>query len=70
MHIIVTDQSALRVKSEKVEKKEDAFEKLQPVNKVRGWHFSNEYVDDDNNVFKKGKFIGNDPTKTPTSKKA
>ena len=55
------------------EKKEDPAEKLEekkPVNKIRGWHFSNEYVDDEHNVFKKGKFIGNDPNKTPTSKKA
>jgi len=51
-----------KVAEEPVEKK--------PVNKIRGWHFSNEYVDDEHNVFKKGKFIGNDPNKTPTSKKA
>lgn len=41
-----------------------------PVNKIRGWHFKKEYVDDEHNVFEKGKFIKNDPTKTPTSKKA
>jgi hypothetical protein len=43
---------------------------IKPVNKVQGWHFLKEFVDDDHNVFQKGKFIGNDPTKIPTSKKA
>ncbi len=27
-----------------------------PVNKPRGWHFKAEFVDDDGNVFKKGKY--------------
>jgi len=43
---------------------------IKPVNKVRGWHFLKEFVDNDHNVFKKGKFIENDPSKIPTSKKA
>lgn len=51
-------------------KKKVTEEIIKPVNKIRGWHFSSEFVDDKHNVFKKGKFIGNDPTKTPTSKKA
>jgi len=44
--------------------------KKKPQNKVRGWHFMNEFVDDNHDVYQKGKFIGNDPSKTPTSKKA
>ncbi|NMC58034.1 MAG: hypothetical protein GYA51_01360 [Candidatus Methanofastidiosa archaeon] len=43
---------------------------IKPVNKIQGWHFLKEFVDDDHNVFQKGKFIGNDPSKIPTSKKA
>ena len=42
----------------------------KPVNKMRGWHLMTEFVDDEHNVFNKGKFIMNIPTKTPTSKKA
>jgi hypothetical protein len=44
--------------------------KIVPVNKMRGWHLFDEYVDDEHNVFKKGKFVEHDSTKTPTSKKA
>ena len=43
---------------------------FQPVYKMRGWHLMKEYVDDDHNVFSKGKFIDHNPDKTPTSKKA
>lgn len=43
---------------------------VKPVNKVKGWHFLKEFVDDAHNVFQKGKFIGHDPFKIPTSKKA
>ena len=43
---------------------------IKPVNKMRGWHLFDEYVDDGYNVFKKGKFVEHDSTKTPTSKKA
>jgi hypothetical protein len=35
--------------------------KVQPVNKKRGWHMMKEYVDDEGNVFNKGKFSHNDP---------
>jgi outer membrane biosynthesis protein TonB len=42
----------------------------KPINPIRGWHFMAEYVDDNHDVFRKGKFIGNDPAKTPNSKKA
>jgi hypothetical protein len=42
----------------------------KPVNKMLGWHLMKEYVDDDHNVFSKGKFIENNPDKIPTSKKA
>lgn len=45
-------------------------EDKKPVNKQSGWHFMNEFVDDEYNVFHKGKYIENDPSKTPTSKKA
>lgn len=41
-----------------------------PINKIRGWHLMGEYIDDDHNVFEKGKFVRRDPSKTPTSKKA
>lgn len=43
----------------------------QPVNKVRGWHFKNEYIDDDGNVFKKGKYshtLDKKPEKKPEDK--
>jgi len=43
---------------------------MKPVNKMNGWNLYGEYVDDEHNVFNKGKYIGKDPTKTPTSKKA
>lgn len=43
---------------------------VKPVNKVQGWHFLKEFVDDNHNVFQKGKFVINDPSKIPTSKKA
>ena len=46
------------------------LENIKPVNKQNGWHFMKEFVDDEHNVFHKGKYIENDPTKTPTSKKA
>jgi len=42
----------------------------KPQNRVRGWHFMNEYVDNNHDVYERGKFVGNDPSKTPTSKKA
>ena len=48
----------------------DDKRKITPSNKVRGWNMMKEFVDDENNVFRRGKFIENDPTKTPTSKKA
>jgi len=42
-----------------------------PANKIKGWHFMNEFVDKDHNIFKKGRLIGHDPSKPPTeSKKA
>jgi len=46
---------------------EEKPEEIKPVNKVRGWHFMDEFVDDEYNVFKKGKFILNNPEKIPTS---
>jgi hypothetical protein len=59
------------ISNKKIEKKEGKKEeKKSPVNKMRGWHLMKEYIDDENNIFKKGKYIGKDPDKTPTSKKA
>jgi len=55
---------------ENPENKLDLAPSVKPVNKIRGWHFSSEYVDDEHNVFNKGKWIGKDVSKTPTSKKA
>lgn len=52
------------------EKIKEATKDMKPVNKTRGWHFANEYIDDEHNVFHRGKFVGKDPSKTPTSKKA
>lgn len=48
----------------------DPSENIQPINKMRGWHLMKEYVDDDHNIFEKGKWVGKDPEKIPTSKKA
>ena len=31
-------------------------EKIEPSNKPRGWHFKNEFIDDEGKVFKKGKY--------------
>jgi hypothetical protein len=54
-----------------VEKSKDPEKNTQkPVNKMRGWHLMNEYVDDEYNVFSKGLFVTQDAEKTPTSKKA
>lgn len=41
----------------------------KPVNKQAGWHFRKEYVDQEHNVFELGKFVGKDPSKTPTPPK-
>ena len=54
----------------KFEKGKDDKYHPAPTNKMRGWHLMKEYVDDDHNVFSKGKFIEHNPDKTPTSKKA
>jgi len=40
---------------------------INPVNKIRGWHLLKEFVDKEFNVFNKGKFIENDPSKIPTT---
>lgn len=47
-------------------------EKIEPVNKQRGWHLKKKYVDDDGNIFNKGKYIGkidNDENKHPPESK-
>jgi hypothetical protein len=43
--------------------------KINPSNKIKGWHLMSEFVDKDFNVFNKGKFIKNDPKKKPTELK-
>lgn len=62
-----SDIDESKQKKEKTKKKKDLNK--QPVNKVRGWHLLNEYVDDEFNVFSKGKFIENNKLKVPYSKK-
>ena len=42
---------------------------IKPVNRPPGWHFYKEFVDEEHNVFELGKYIKNDPEKTPTSPK-
>lgn len=32
---------------------------IEPVNKPRGWHARNEFIDDDGNIFHKGDYVGN-----------
>ena len=46
-------------------KKNDKYSP-SPTNRVQGWHLMKEFVDQDHNIFKKGKFIKNDPNKNPT----
>jgi hypothetical protein len=36
----------------------DEPEEIQPVNKPRGWHAKNEFIDDEGNIFSKGKYVG------------
>jgi len=57
--------------SPKIYKKDkDNKFKISPVNKIKGWHLLNEFIDKEHNVFKKGKFIENNKDKEPTPKKA
>ena len=65
----VIEQTAKEVAEDIVEQPQEESD-IKPVNKMSGWHFMNEFVDNDHNVFHKGKYVGNDPTKTPTAKKA
>jgi len=39
-------------------KEETKTEEIQPVNKPKGWHVRNEFIDDNGNKFFKGKFVG------------
>ena len=39
------------------ELKEEPKQEIQPVNKPRGWHARNEFIDDDGNKFSKGVFV-------------
>lgn len=70
----IKDEEAAYVKRAKenlpafVKKTKEIFK--DPSNKIRGWHLMNEYVDDEFNVFQKGRFIENNKEKIPTSKKA
>jgi hypothetical protein len=49
-------------------KKKDKFV-AHPSNTIQGWHLMKEFIDNDHNVFQKGKFIKNDHLKTPTPPK-
>jgi hypothetical protein len=51
------------------EKIEEKIEDIKPINKIRGWHFMDEFIDKDHNIFRKGKWEGNDPSKIPTEPK-
>jgi len=42
--------------------------KITPINKIRDWHFMKEFVDENHNVFERGKFVKNDPNKIPSKK--
>jgi len=46
------------------------FEEIKPVNRPAGWHFHKEFVDQDHNVFRNGKFQFRDTSKTPTPPKS
>ena len=46
------------IKEIKEESKEESKEEIKPVNKPRGWHAKNEFIDDAGNKFSKGKFVG------------
>lgn len=46
-------------------KKSDPAEEIKPVNKVQGWHFKKEFIDDAGNIFEKGKYVRTDPTRIP-----
>ena len=52
---------------EKYPEKKEKSDEIKPVNKVRGWHLMDEFIDNDHNVFHKGKFIKNNHEKIPTS---
>jgi hypothetical protein len=49
--------------------KVDKIEDRKPVNKIRGWHFRDEFIDKEHNIFKKGKWVGKDISKIPTEPK-
>ena len=42
---------------------------IEPANKIPGWNLRKEYVDEEHNVFEKGKFVGKDESKEPTQQK-
>jgi len=63
------DYRLLDLQDKPIEKEKEEEKIVEPVNKVRGWHLMSDFVDDELNVFDKGKFKGKDLTKTPTSKK-
>lgn len=70
-NVITTIIKTEVVKDENPEIPSKTILKIQPVNKVQGWHFMKEFVDKDHNIFQRGVFVKNDPEKTPTeSKKA
>jgi len=40
-----------------------------PVNKISGWHLMKEFVDNDGNIFNRGKFVKHDKKRKPTEPK-
>ncbi len=48
---------------EKVEEEINIQSNIEPVNKPRGWHFKNEFIDDEGKMFKKGKYSHTIPRK-------
>lgn len=52
------DGSNESLKIEADTKQNDSKSSIKPVNKEKGWHLQKEFIDDEGNVFHKGKFVG------------
>ena len=50
--------TGLEKEIKELQKEEPKVEEIQPVNKPRGWHAKNEFIDEVGNKFSKGKYIG------------
>jgi len=48
---------------------EEIIPEIQPTNKIRGWHLKKNYVDEQHQVFNKGKFSHTDLEAEPTTVK-